>query len=138
MFAAALTLAGCATGTTIPSAEVAQAAVEQRFVGQPIHEAISRYGMPDGKMQVEGHDVYVWKYRTTMKFNKPRTAVTEGRMGASWDPNAIPYKQISTVQDTESLDLQCVLTIGTAIERPEIIDATALNGKMGACQAFMP
>lgn len=131
-------LTGCAAGPTIPSAQVAQNAVSRRFVGRPIEEAIAVYGMPDGQMKQQGHTVYVWRHQRSMAFNKPRTVTTTGRIGAAWDPNAVPFVQSSTVMDKETLELQCVLTIGTEIERPGVIDATALNGKMGACQDFMP
>lgn len=138
LLGAMLWVGGCASQATIPSADFAQNAVSARFLGRPIEEAIAVYGMPDGQMKQQGHTVYVWRHRRSMTFRRPQTTTTTGRLGESWDPNAVPYTQVSTTQGSETLELQCVLTIGTAIDRPGVIDATALNGKMGACQDFIP
>lgn len=54
-------ITGCATAQGISSPEDAQIAMQSRWVGRTIGEAVSVYGVPDGQTKIKGHTVHIWR-----------------------------------------------------------------------------
>lgn len=111
----------------------------QVFNNQPVQAALNRYGMPDSQFMAGDIRVLVWEADTTMRYHRPVTTTTTGRIGDAgaypWY-SAIPYRQTSTSSEAYDEAYHCILQVGV---RPDgTIERVGASGKMGACQAFMP
>lgn len=130
----------CATTSSIPLPEELSAALNAAYRGRPVSAVYARYGQPDSQF-MWGDDirVLVWNTNRTMRFHEDVTTTTSGSAG---DPAAypyiaaVPYRETTTSQQGYNVDFSCALQVG--VYENGTVHGIGTQGKMGACQNFMP
>lgn len=133
---------GCASMMDggIPSPEELSALANTAYAGKHVDMVFSRFGQPSGQFDTDaGIRVLTWNTSNTMRFHEPVTTTTTGSVG---DPTTypyqprVPYTETTTTQQGYNVDMSCTMQVG--VRADGIVDRVAFNGKMGACQMFMP
>lgn len=134
-----LSLAGCATPSPYPDANVLTRSIGDLFVGRPVQNVAARYGAPHTQQDFEGQKVYSWNANTTMHWRRPVQSTTSGSIG---DQNRypyyrdVPYRQTTTTDHYVATDYHCRLDV--YVSPDGIVRNIGLVGKMGACNEFNP
>lgn len=136
-----LLAAGCvSTGSTIPSpAELSQAA-NARFTNGPVQAVFARYGMPESQfVATTGTRVLLWRATNTVRHHEPVTTTTQGAIGSTTDAPwyaPIPYRETVTTRAGYNVEYACTMQVG--VKDNGTVEAIGFDGKMGACQVFVP
>ena len=132
-------LVGCAgmLDTGIPSPEETQLAIDNQFAGKTIASAVVRYGVPNGKFNTTkpSYVVYLWERDAKNTTYRSQTMTTSGSVGNSWE-QSVPYTSTTSYRSPETKEYHCVLHF--VVNQHGTIMEGGVNGKMFACQHFMP
>lgn len=136
-FAAMVSVAGCASMEADKGPDLTQM-IGDMYVGRPVQDLATRYGVPDSQQDFQGEHVYSWHASADRQWRRPVTSTTTGVVG---DPSrgawaTVPYSQTTTSQATETTHYECRMDV--YVKPDGTVRTLGLYGKMGACELFDP
>lgn len=99
-----------------------------KLKGQPIQEAVARFGYPQSEQTILGMKVYTWSTGGTYLSTTPTTAVTSGTMGA------VPFTTTTVGYRQTASDVSCEIKIITTPEG--IMEKFQYDGNNIACMPY--
>lgn len=103
-----------------------------RLVGQPIDSAINVLGLPNSKMEIAGHTVYIWNSQRSgaVPIYNTNTAYTSGTVGTT------PVYGTTTTNSVNYVPVSYQCEIKLSVDNQNIITRWEYYGNQGGCQRY--